>query len=366
MSTTPKMFFPLILVGLVSSFLRRDSNFLIRKRCTSVQVQSSVQSTQQVVQSLIGREKQQAITALKKILEDDSQHPINVYLRNGTTPVGIGPPVNFYTSVLCTGTFSVLPEINYKCSTGFITGLPPPEIMGGVLRDSGAKGVVVSLHEKSGGVTDFHRFTKEQTSARTFLPGPIPIIWHDVIIDHIQIVHAAALGASAVTLQACYIGQSTEGDLSRMPGFLACCAQHKIEPIVMVASAQEGQEAVKAGARCICLHSHDEAGLLALRDQLPYRQAGSDSQVLYIARLRAEADFSIYEEIDTSWVLRDHGGFDAVWPSPEAVYATGMGDIYPTITAMRSKASREFLSPRQFMMDRKNEGATEYLGDILY
>lgn len=40
--------------------------------------------------------------------------------------------------------------------------------------------------------------------------------------------------------------------------------------------------------------------------------------------------------------------------------------MYGVIAAMKAKASRFFLSPRQFLMDRKKEGATEYLGDILY
>jgi hypothetical protein len=51
------------------------------------------------------------------------------------------------------------------------------------------------------------------------------------------------------------------------------------------------------------------------------------------------------------------------YPNPNP---KGMGDIYSSILAMRSKASRIFLSPRQFLMDRKKEGAQEYLGDILY
>ena len=52
-------------------------------------------------------------------------------------------------------------------------------------------------------------------------------------------------------------------------------------------------------------------------------------------------------------------------PQPQTTI-TGMTDIYPTVLAMRSKASRVFLSPRQFLMDRRKEGAQEYLGDILY
>lgn len=53
------------------------------------------------------------------------------------------------------------------------------------------------------------------------------------------------------------------------------------------------------------------------------------------------------------------GFFRVVWPFPEAVN-TEMGDLYATIAAaMRSKANRQFLSPRQFMRNRKKEGATE-------
>ena len=121
-----------------------------------------------------------------------------------------------------------------------------------------------------------------------------------------------------------------------------------------------GLAAIAAGARCMCLHSLEEEELKKVRGLLP-----SSPEYLYGARLRPEADFSLYAEIDTTWVLRD-SDFNFVWPSPEAVYATGMGDIYSSILAMRSKASRLFLSPRQFLMDRKKEGAQEYLGDILY
>lgn len=104
----------------------------------------------------------------------------------------------------------------------------------------------------------------------------------------------------------------------------------------------------------------EEAELVSLRTQLP-----TSPEYLYGARLRPSSDFSLYTEIDNTWVLRDND-FNFIWPSPEAIYSTGMGDIYSSILAMRSKASRIFLSPRQFLMDRKKEGAQEYLGDILY
>jgi hypothetical protein len=63
----------------------------------------------------------------------------------------------------------------------------------------------------------------------------------------------------------------------------------------------------------------------------------------------------MYAEIDTTWILRDNK-FNFVWPSPEAVFTSGMSDIYGVVFAMRSKASSKFLSPRQFLMDRKKEG----------
>ncbi len=111
--------------------------------------------------------------------------------------------------------------------------------------------------------------------------------------------------------------------------------------------------------RSFILHALNEKDLVQLRSILP------DGEYLYGAKLLPEVDFSMYAEIDTAWILRD-SKFNFVWPSPEAVFTSGMSDIYGVVFAMRSKASSKFLSPRQFLMDRKKEGATEYLGDILY
>ena len=111
--------------------------------------------------------------------------------------------------------------------------------------------------------------------------------------------------------------------------------------------------------RSFILHALNEKDLVQLRSILP------DGDYLYGAKLLPEVDFSMYAEIDTAWILRD-SKFNFVWPSPEAVFTSGMSDIYGVVFAMRSKASSKFLSPRQFLMDRKKEGATEYLGDILY
>ena len=102
--------------------------------------------------------------------------------------------------------------------------------------------------------------------------------------------------------------------------------------------------------RSFLLHALGEKELVQLRSVLP------DGDYLYGAKLLPEVDFSMYAEIDTAWILRD-SKFNFVWPSPEAVFTSGMSDIYGVVFAMRSKASSKFLSPRQFLMDRKKEGA---------
>jgi len=201
-------------------------------------------------------------------------------------------------------------------------------------------------------VEEFERFVRDQNRSKKLLPGPIPIVWSDHVVDKIQIAYAGALGASAITLN-----QDLTDDLPSMIDYAYKC---DVEPIVMVKSLDEANFAISHGAKALCLHSLEEEELISIRKQLP-----SDKDIVYIAKLRPESEFSSYFEIDLSWTLRD-SGFNVIWPSPEAVYATGFIDMYSVILAIKAKASRQFLSPRQFMMERKKEGATEYLGDILY
>eukprot|EP01035_Chromulina_nebulosa_P019977 gene19977-25946_t len=245
-------------------------------------------------------------------------------------------------------------EYNRKVKTGFIMGLPPPEIMGGLLRDAGAKAIVVSMEKKTGGtsIEEFYRLCREQYSARKFTPGPISIVWNDYIVDDIQIAYAAALGAAAVTLDINIV--------ENLPDTIKTCYKYNLEPIVLIKNLEEAAAAINAGATVICMRMLDEKGFIELKNKLP-----SDPKFVYIAKLRNELEFSIYTEIDTAWVLRDEG-FHCVWPSPEALYGTTISDIYSNVIAMKAKAGRKFLSPRQFLMDRLKEGAQEYLGDILY
>jgi indole-3-glycerol phosphate synthase len=310
--------------------------------------------------TLIRKAKLKEVQDIKSaIVAEGVDHVISQFLDKRQRPFGVGEPIKFKSAISSTkfNSISVLVEYNKKAKTGFILGLPPPEIMGGVIRDTGAKAVVVSLEKRTGGAVaeEVERFCREQTRARLELPGPIPIVWNDYIVDSVQVQHAAAMGAAAVTIYEDFF--ETEAEYQAV---ITECRSQNIEPIIMIKSIDEANRGLKAGATVFTAYSLDEADLLALRKQLP-----NDPANVYMARLRPEGTFSVYSEIDTSWTLRD-SGFQGVWPSPEGVYATGLPDVYPNVAAMRSKASRKYLSPRQFLMDRKKEGAQEYLGDILY
>ena len=68
-------------------------------------------------------------------------HAINQFLKDGTRPFGIGKAVDFFNSTASRfQSISVLPEFSKKAKTGFVVELPPPEILGGVLRDAGSRG----------------------------------------------------------------------------------------------------------------------------------------------------------------------------------------------------------------------------------
>ena len=343
----------LLYVNEINSFQQPVRTIRIRNAATS----SSSISMISPAASLLRKNKLKEIEILKKEVADaNGDHIISKFLNdNGQRPFGVGKPYDFYNATSWNfNTITVMPEFNRKAKTGFIVGLPPPVILGGILRDAGAKAIVVSTDKRSGGssMLDVEQFAREQTNARIFSPGPIPIVLNDFVVDNIQITQASAIGAAAITL--------TPELTDNLADQVAYCKKLNIEPIVMAKTVEEGQLAVEVGCRVVCLHQLEEEELVELRKQLPTKPG-----LIYGARLRSTSEFSTYSEIDTSWVLRD-SKFSFVWPTPDSVFANGFQDIYSVCLAMRSKAGRQFLSPRQFLMDRKKEGAQEYLGDILY
>ena len=216
--------------------------------------------------------------------------------------------------------------------------------------------MVVCLDKKMGGASleDVERFVRDQSRSRKLLPGPISVVWHDNVVDKLQIAQAASFGVGAIILNSELV------DSDELTAQIAYCKELSIEPIVMIRTEEAAKLALEKGAKVICMHNLNEKDMVDIRKKLP-----SDEDIVYMGRLRPASQFSIYAEIDQSWVLRDNG-FHVVWPSPDSIYATGFLDLYAILQAMKSKASAKFISPRQFMMERKKEGAKEYLGDILY
>lgn len=306
------------------------------------------------ISSMIKKAKLKEVELYRKELSDASCNSIlKKFLESSKVDDSIGVPVDFFNSTVNRFvSVTVMAEYNKKSMTGFILGMPEPEIIGGILRDAGARAIAVEMDKRNGNVTtdEFIRFAKEQYRANLLFPGPIALLWSDFIVDKLQIALAASSGAGAITLYA----ELTDN----LPDFISYCKELKIEPVIMIKDLASAEYALQSGARSLCMHNLEEAALVELRQQLP-----NDRKIQYMARLRADTAFSIYSEIDTAWLLRD-AGFQCIWTSSEAIYATGVADIYSGIQAMKAKASRQFLSPRQFMMDRKKEGATEYLGEI--
>jgi hypothetical protein len=306
--------------------------------------------------SLVRRGKKKEVDILRQEIEQaKDKHYISQFLNGKNYQVGIGPaPIKFYDFTFSKkGTLKLFVEYNQKAKVGFIMGIPPPEVMGSVFRET-SHAVLVSMDKRNGGNTpsDFYRFTKEQYRARKSSPGAVPIVWNDFIVDELQIVQAAALGGAGVVLT-----PEMTDDLS---GLIACTHKYDMGAVVLIKNLIEYEAAIAAGARSICIYGLDEEKLIDLRNKIP------DQEGIQIgARLRPIGDFSTFAEVDTAWALRDHG-FNFLWPSTEAVFGNGINDVYTCLFAMRAKASRAFYSPRQYFMERNKEGAQEYLGDILY
>lgn len=299
--------------------------------------------------------KKELASLLQEIENSKGEHYITKFLNDKLYLPGLGEsPNNFHDFTFSKkGTLKILPEYNHKAKTGFVMGIPVPEVLGGIFRDC-AQGVIVSMDKRSGGATveEFLRFTKEQYRFRRSNPASVPVIWNDYVVDELQIQQAAALGAAAVVLSA-----DMAGDLA---GLLGTCQRYNMGAIVLAQGTEEALSAAAAGAKSICLYNMEESAFVSNRKKLDLPDT-----IQIGAKLRPEGDFSTFSEIDTTWVLRD-AGFNFMWPSCEAVFSNNVNDVYSTLLAMRAKCSSDFYSPRQFFMERLREGSQEYLGDILY
>jgi len=256
------------------------------------------------------------------------------------------------------GTISIVAEYKRKLEgSGFLHEILAPEILSPIFREFGADAVAVLADERSGGCSykDISSVVEEQKKARGQVPGPLPVISSDLIVDEIQIARAADVGAKAVTVTYGVVGPK------KVTKFIRDAKAVDLEVIVNVGNAEEAQGAVDAGAGIISV-----MGFLGADDKSSVIESiviPEGRNVCTIANILAK-DNKALEEVEEAWLCRDKG-FNCVWIS-DALYKSGNDPVeHPgaIIQSMKAKSSVKYASPKA--RSGKGEGAREYLGDIL-
>jgi indole-3-glycerol phosphate synthase len=261
------------------------------------------------------------------------------------------------------GTISIIAEYKRKLSgSGFLSEVPPPELLSPIFREFGASAIAVLADERTGGCTytDITTFVTEQSHALQEVPGPVPIISNDIIVDEIQIAQAKEAGAIAITLNYALL----QNDETLVSQLIQDAKSINMESIVIVSTPHEAQSAINAGATILCV-SGSIIGAGPKYDVVSNITTSSTGAppICIIANILAQNNKAL-EEVEESWSCRDLG-FHCVWVS-DALYKSGNDPVeHPgaIIQSMRLKSSVTFASPKA--RSGKGEGAREYLGDIL-
>jgi indole-3-glycerol phosphate synthase len=256
------------------------------------------------------------------------------------------------------GTISIIAEYKrtFIVETGFANEVFEPHLMSPVFREFGARGIAVLADKRMGGCDydDMAKIVEEQQGAMGDVPGPVPVISSDLIVDEVQIARSAAVGAQGVLLSYGVVGDKLEL-------FLKCARAVGMEAIVAVSTKEEAQRAIDVGARMISVTGVDEVDeKLAVITDLVIPEG---AQVCTIANILAN-DNKALEEVEEAWVCRDKG-FHCVWVS-DCLYKSGNDPAEHAgaiIRSMGAKSSVKWASAKA--MGGKGEGAREYLGDIL-
>lgn len=272
------------------------------------------------------------------------------------------------------GTITVIAEYKRKLSaaSGYIAtdsgsgdgsdtlSIFQPQIMSPLFREYGASAVAIMADERMGGCNydDINTIYNEQQTAKGDMPGPVPVINSDLIVDEVQIARSAVLGCEAVVLNSEVLGDKLEM-------FCQCVKAAGMESIVSVSTAEEAQNAVNVGARIIYVANAGEND--SVDDKIAVissiEKPNEDAQICTIANIMANQNKAL-EEVEESWLCRD-AGFNAVWAS-DALYKLGNDPVEHAgaiISSMKAKSSVKYASARA--KSGKGEGAREYLGDIL-
>jgi indole-3-glycerol phosphate synthase len=255
------------------------------------------------------------------------------------------------------GTIAIIAEYKRRLEdAGFVDDILDPDIMGGTFREFGASAISVMADERMGGASyaDLALLQQEQQTAKSKVPGPVPVISSDLIVDELQLAMAAAAGAQAVLLNYAIVG-------TNCATFIQLAAVLNMETIVGVATAAEAQAAVDAGATMIlaCAFSPDDKLAMVENLVLPENSTGICKMANIVPRENKQL-----EEVEEAWLLRDKG-FNAVWAG-DFLYKSGADaneHAGAIIRSMSAKSSVKFASAKA--TSGRGEGATEYLGDLM-
>jgi len=284
------------------------------------------------------------------------------------------------------GTISIITEFKRKLSVGksgyMSDDIFSPEGMSPIFREFGASAVALMADERMGGCTytDLEDIVKEQQTAQGFVPGPLPVINSDLVIDEVQIARAAVVGASAIVVTYGVV----DGGKEKVEFLIKCAAAVGLEVVVQVMDHAEAQDAVDAGARILYVVDKGSGEVSkSNEDEEDEQKDSAASEKIVEQKLAVVTDLNVPEgeqictianilalnnkqlqEVEEAWRCRDKG-FNAVWIS-DALYKSGndpMEHAGAIIKSMSAKSSVRWASAKA--KSGKGEGAKEYLGDIL-
>jgi len=267
-----------------------------------------------------------------------------------------------------------------------------PELLSAEFREFGAGGIAILADARMGGCTyhDLQLFVDEQRRAINDVPGPVPIINSDIIIDELQVAQSAAIGVAAITLDYALLATTTSSDSSSgdeatdaednnesVLGTLAQAAHAvHLEIIIAVRSKEEVQHAIAIMDRYVgrevpfmlsVVNTDGVDAKVAVMDALLHDTTSSATsphrRITLIANILHQSDQGL-AEVEETWALRDQG-FHVAWIS-DALYKAGNdASEHPgaIIKSMAAKSSVRWASP--VAKSGRGEGAREYLGDIM-
>merc|ERR1711935_784752 len=160
------------------------------------------------------------------------------------------------------GTITVIAEYKRKLAvaSGYIDEeiIFSPQSMSPTFREFGASATAVMADERMGGCNydDLETVVNEQQGAKGDMPGPIPVINSDLIVDELQIARSAVSGVDAVVVTYNVV----EGGSTKVEFLIQCAYAVGLEVVVKVSDAAEAQGAVDVGARILWVDVVGEDG----------------------------------------------------------------------------------------------------------